>query len=168
MNHTCNLFGTLWRTGKWGRAEPRLALRRDLKQELRLLEDRGWVETKYKGHQGTREVSCEETWARPGAFILKTALAEGREWWYQPWGKMPFWVWGILCGTQGLGITQSQEACTLWQGGMIHTVLGVSYATPGAAVCKGFVVMLRRIHFCQVAGNLLIWHYHTLLDIGYS
>lgn len=34
--------------------------------------------------------------------------------------------------------------------------LGVSYATPGAAVCKGFVVMLRRIHFCQVAGNLLI------------
>lgn len=149
MNHTCNLFGTLWRTGKWGRAEPRLALKQDLKQELRLLEDRGWVETKYKGHQGTREVSCEETWARPGAFILKTALAEGREWRYQPWGKMPFWVWGILCGTQGLGITQSQEACVLWQGGMIHTVLVFPMPPQGQQFVRGLLLCLEESTFVR-------------------
>ena len=50
-----------------------------MKQELRLLEDRMRVETKYKGQQGRAEASCEETGARPGAFTLKTALAEDRE-----------------------------------------------------------------------------------------
>ena len=164
---TCSSMQSI---GKWGRAQPRLALWQDLKQGLRLLADRGWEQkpsTNVKG-QGTQVVKKDEpVWSFTskdyfgwGAGVRETNRMDSNQ-----WGRVPFRVWGTLCNTRGPERTQSLCAQALRRGNHIHTASALPKPHQRQH-CQGFVTMLKVIHLVlRVAGNFC-YYIITSLNSG--
>lgn len=157
MKHRSNFLGTLCRVGKWGRAEPRLALRQDVKQELGLLVDRGWEQkpsTKVTKGQGIRVVRNDE----PGQELyfwrllwLRTGSDGNKQ---RQWGKMPFGLEGSYAAPKAWE-EPSLRSCGCSDKVAPSTMAWCSLNHPKGSSVKGFVIKLRVIHLVfKVTGNL--------------
>lgn len=133
------LSGTLWRTGKWGRTESRLALMQVLKQELRFLVERGQGQkpiTKVIKGQGRQVVSKDEPgrrlyfwrllWLRRMRAISKMdSDKKKKKWTVTPGEGRPLVFEEYYATPKASEEPSLLNAWVLWQGDQIHTALAL-------------------------------------------